>query len=150
MLAQNIGRTTIIVKEAETDKIAVIPLVVMENSNIEPMVKTYGGHTISLKVDGTVWTYGIRKLRRTRKRKNRNNRRTSTSNIPKRNKNKRNRHRRKPLPSTRHRRKRMGLWKKQLLSARKHKRSKHTNPNKNKWTDRNKKNSLPEQTHHTQ
>lgn len=66
------GRTTVIVKEAETDKIAVIPVVVTENSNIEPMVETYGGHTVMLKVDGSVWTMGIRKLRRTRKRKNRN------------------------------------------------------------------------------
>lgn len=112
MLAQNVGRTTIIVKEAGTDKIAVIPLVVMENSNIEPMVKTYGGHTVSLKVDGTVWTYGIRKLWRTRKRKNRNNRRTSTINIPKRNKNRTSSNWRKSLSSIRRPRKCMGIWKK--------------------------------------
>lgn len=59
IMAQNTGRTTVIVKEEGTEKIAVIPLVVTENSKIEPMLETSGGHTIMLKVDGTVWCYGI-------------------------------------------------------------------------------------------
>ena len=32
---------------------------ILENSKIEPMVETNGSHTITLKVDGTVWCYGI-------------------------------------------------------------------------------------------
>lgn len=59
IMAQAVGRTTVIIKEEGTDKIAVIPLVITENSNIEPMVETNGSHTVMLKVDGTVWTYGI-------------------------------------------------------------------------------------------
>ena len=53
------GRTTLIAKETGTDKICVIQLLVTENSNIEPMVETNGSHTIMLKVDGSVWWYGI-------------------------------------------------------------------------------------------
>ena len=52
------GRTTIIAKEKNTDKIAVIPVRILENSSIEPMVETAGSHTVMLKVDGSVWTYG--------------------------------------------------------------------------------------------
>lgn len=57
--AQNSGRTTIIAKEKGTDKIGVIQVRILENSKIEPMVETNGSHTITLKVDGTVWCYGI-------------------------------------------------------------------------------------------
>lgn len=53
------GRTTIIAKEKNTDKIAVIPVRILENSSIEPMVETSGSHTVMLKTDGTVWCYGI-------------------------------------------------------------------------------------------
>ena len=59
LTAINTGRTTIIVKETGTDKICVIQLLILENSNIEPMVATNGRHTIMLKVDGSVWYYGI-------------------------------------------------------------------------------------------
>lgn len=57
--AINRGRTTILAKEKGTDKIGVIQVRILENSTIEPMVKTAGGHTVALKVDGTVWCYGI-------------------------------------------------------------------------------------------
>lgn len=59
IMAMELGRTTIVVKENGTDKICVIPLLITENSYIEPMVETNGSHTIMLKVDGTVWCYGI-------------------------------------------------------------------------------------------
>lgn len=52
------GRTTVIAKDLDTGKISVIPLIVLEKGNIEPMVKTAGGHTLMLKIDGTVWSYG--------------------------------------------------------------------------------------------
>ena len=65
--AINTGRTTIYVTEEGTDKKAIISLLVTENSTIEPMVETNGSHTVMLKVDGTVWTYGIRWIRGTRK-----------------------------------------------------------------------------------
>ncbi len=58
-MAMKEGRASIIAKEEGTDKIAVISVVVTENSDIEPMVETAGSHTVMLKVDGTVWTYGI-------------------------------------------------------------------------------------------
>ncbi len=58
-MAMKEGRATIVAKETGTEKIAVISVVVLENSNIEPMVETAGSHTVMLKVDGTVWTYGI-------------------------------------------------------------------------------------------
>lgn len=54
----NEGRTTVIVREVGTDKKAVIPVRVLENSKVEPMVETAGSHTIMLKADGTVWTFG--------------------------------------------------------------------------------------------
>jgi len=55
----NEGRTTVIAREIGTDKIGVIPVRILENSEIEPMVRTNGSHTVMLKVDGTVWSYGI-------------------------------------------------------------------------------------------
>ena len=60
------GRTSIIVNEVGTDKIAVVNLRILEKGTkpdsmdilIEPQVATSGNHTVMLKVDGTVWTYG--------------------------------------------------------------------------------------------
>lgn len=59
IMAQETGRTTVIAKEIGTDKIGVIPVYITENSDIEPVVLTSGNHTLMLKVDGSVWTYGI-------------------------------------------------------------------------------------------
>ena len=59
IMAQETGRTTVIAKEVGTDKIGVIPVFITENSDIEPQVLTSGKHTLMLKVDGSVWTYGI-------------------------------------------------------------------------------------------
>ena len=61
------GRTTIIAKETGTDNISVIKLLVLEKGtkptnisiSIEPQAETSGSHTTMLKVDGTVWCYGI-------------------------------------------------------------------------------------------
>ena len=61
------GRTTVIAKEVGTDKIGVISVRVLEKGTkpdtmkilVEPQVVTSGQHTIMLKVDGTVWCYGI-------------------------------------------------------------------------------------------
>lgn len=58
-MAQETGRTTVIAQEVGTDKIGVIPLLITEASSIEPQVLTSGKHTLMLKVDGSVWTYGI-------------------------------------------------------------------------------------------
>ncbi|MDE5831045.1 MAG: hypothetical protein K2H53_05430 [Clostridia bacterium] len=57
-IAVNKGRTTIVVSENGSSKKAVISLLITEDSEIEPMVETAGEHTIMLKVDGTVWSYG--------------------------------------------------------------------------------------------
>ena len=61
------GRTAVIAKEKDTEKTAVIPVRVLakgsksDNVNIliEPQVLTAGNHTVMLKTNGTVWTYGI-------------------------------------------------------------------------------------------
>ncbi len=61
------GRTTIIANETGTNNIAVIKLLVLEKGtkpanttvSIEPQVETSGSHVTMLKVDGTVWCYGI-------------------------------------------------------------------------------------------
>ena len=61
------GRTTIIVNETGTDNIAVVKLLVLDKGtkpsnmsiSIEPQVETAGTHTVMLKVDGTVWSYGL-------------------------------------------------------------------------------------------
>ena len=58
IMALQTGRTTVIAREVGSDKISVIPLVIMENSNIEAQVETAGSHTVMLKVDGSVWCYG--------------------------------------------------------------------------------------------
>lgn len=58
IMALEQGRTTVIARETGTNKIAVIPLRILENSTIEPMAETNGSHTVMLKVDGTVWCYG--------------------------------------------------------------------------------------------
>ncbi|MCI8397651.1 MAG: hypothetical protein HFJ52_08670 [Clostridia bacterium] len=55
------GRTTIIAREVGTNKKCIIPLRILENSQIEPMAETSGNHTIMLKANGTVWTFGIGK-----------------------------------------------------------------------------------------
>jgi len=60
------GRTTVIAKEVGTEKIGVIQVRILETGskpegaliNIEPKIVTGGKHTLSLKVDGTVWAYG--------------------------------------------------------------------------------------------
>ena len=65
-MALNAGRTTILAKEEETDKIAVIMLRILEKGTkaesvdilIEPYVETDGSHTITLKTNGTVWSWG--------------------------------------------------------------------------------------------
>lgn len=57
--AKGVGRTTVVAKEVETDKICVIQLLILENSNTEPMVETNGSQIVMLKVDGSVWYYGI-------------------------------------------------------------------------------------------
>ena len=61
------GRTTVIAKELETGNIGVINLRILEKGTkpesmtilVEPQVVTQGSHTVMLKVDGTVWCYGI-------------------------------------------------------------------------------------------
>lgn len=53
------GRTAIIAREVGTNKKCIIPLRILENSKIEPMAETSGAHTIMLKSNGTVWTFGI-------------------------------------------------------------------------------------------
>ena len=58
LMALNTGRTTVIVREIGTNRIAIIQLDIEENSNIEPMLETNGSHTVTLRVDGTVWSYG--------------------------------------------------------------------------------------------
>lgn len=58
ILAMNKGRTTIVVSENGSDKKAIVEVLITEKSNIEPIVETNGSHTIMLKVDGTVWSYG--------------------------------------------------------------------------------------------
>lgn len=63
------GRTTILAKEEGTENIGVVQLRILEKGTkpeeievvIEPQVETSGNHTIMLKVDGTVWSYGIGK-----------------------------------------------------------------------------------------
>lgn len=57
-MAINAGRTTVIVRETGTSKIAFIQVDIEEKANIEPMVETNGSHTITLRVDGTVWCFG--------------------------------------------------------------------------------------------
>ena len=58
-IAQKVGKTTIIAKEEKADKIAVIQVNVLpEGVTIRPQVKTNGNHTITLKSNGTVWSYG--------------------------------------------------------------------------------------------
>ncbi len=61
------GRTTVIAKERNTGEIGVISVRVLEEGTkpdtmeilVEPQVVTSGKHTVMLKVDGTVWCYGI-------------------------------------------------------------------------------------------
>ncbi len=66
LIALKEGRTTILVEDTLTGKIAVIRLRVLSKGTkpdnvdvlVEPQVETAGSHTITLKVDGTVWSYG--------------------------------------------------------------------------------------------
>ena len=61
------GRTSVIVKSGTSDEIAVVKLLVLDKGSkpanmdihIEPQVETYGNHVAMLKVDGTVWCYGL-------------------------------------------------------------------------------------------
>ena len=55
------GRTTAFAIEVGTNKKCMIPVRILENSKIEPMSETSGSHTIMLKTNGTVWTFGIGK-----------------------------------------------------------------------------------------
>lgn len=53
------GKTVIIAKEEKTEKISVIVVNILpEGVTIRPQVKTSGTHTITLKSNGTVWSYG--------------------------------------------------------------------------------------------
>ena len=53
------GKTVIIAKEEGTDKITIIQVNILpEGVTIRPQVKTSGTHTITLKANGTVWSYG--------------------------------------------------------------------------------------------
>ena len=57
--ARSVGTTVIVAKEVGTTNISVIQVRVLpENIEIEPQVATNGSHTVTLKVDGTVWCYG--------------------------------------------------------------------------------------------
>lgn len=59
VIAQRQGKTTIIAKEDVAGNIAVIQVNVLpEGVTIRPQVKTNGNHTITLKSNGTVWSYG--------------------------------------------------------------------------------------------
>ncbi len=61
------GRTSVIVKSGTSNEIAVVKLLVLEKGakpenmdiHIEPQIETYGNHVAMLKVDGTVWCYGL-------------------------------------------------------------------------------------------
>ena len=69
VMALKPGRTTIIVKDPTTDRKAIIPVRILAKGTkpasmeilVEPQVETSGSHTTTLKVDGTVWCYGINK-----------------------------------------------------------------------------------------
>lgn len=52
------GRTTVIAREVGSDRRAIIPVTIYEKGEVCPQVVTAGGHTLMLKVDGTVWAYG--------------------------------------------------------------------------------------------
>ncbi len=53
------GKTIIVAREEGTDNISVIQVRVLpQGIEIEPEVATSGSHTVTLKVDGTVWSYG--------------------------------------------------------------------------------------------
>jgi len=57
--ARSQGTTVIVAREVGTTNISVIQVRVLpEGINIEPQVSTNGSHTVTLKVDGTVWCYG--------------------------------------------------------------------------------------------
>ncbi len=66
ILAIKEGRTTILIEDQSTGKIGVVRLRVLASNTkpdgvdvlVEPQVKTGGLHTVTLKVDGTVWSYG--------------------------------------------------------------------------------------------
>ncbi len=67
LMALTEGRTTVIAKEVGTEKIGVISVRVLESGTkpssmnilVEPQVVTSGSHTGMLRVDGTVWCYGV-------------------------------------------------------------------------------------------
>ncbi len=64
--ALNEGRTTIVVKEDSSEKVGIIQVRVLAKGTtpptntlkIEPQTESGGSHTVMLKVDGSVWTYG--------------------------------------------------------------------------------------------
>ena len=58
LMAIEAGRTTVIVREVGTEKRGVIQVDIEEKAKIEPKVETNGSHTVMLRVDGTVWSFG--------------------------------------------------------------------------------------------
>lgn len=53
------GKTTIVVNKVGTDYTSIAQVTVLpENVEIEPMALTCGSHTVILKANGTVWSYG--------------------------------------------------------------------------------------------
>lgn len=53
------GTTVIVIRENGTNNISVVQVrILKEGLTIEPQVQTNGSHTVTLKVNGTVWSYG--------------------------------------------------------------------------------------------
>jgi len=54
------GTTNIVLTESKTNSIGIIQTEILpeEGITISPMVETTGSHTVTLKTNGTVWTYG--------------------------------------------------------------------------------------------
>ncbi len=57
--AVDVGNTSILVKQASTNEFAIVQVTVLKSgTTIKPDVKTSNSHSVILKSDGTVWTYG--------------------------------------------------------------------------------------------
>jgi len=54
------GTTNIVAKESKTNTIGIVQTEILpvQKTTISPMVKTKGSHIVTLKTNGTVWTYG--------------------------------------------------------------------------------------------